>query len=689
MTTLSGPLLVLAGAGTGKTRVITYRIAALIRSGIAPDRILAMTFTNKAAREMRERAIALLGKRPRDRARPPEICTFHSWCVRVLHRHIGRLGYPSQFTIYDRGDQESLARSALRDVRVSHAKLKPSELLNLIGTWKNQALLPPAALEAAGDDREQLAALAYAKYQASLKAAGAVDFDDLLLLTQKLLVQDPEVRFAEASRFDHLLIDEYQDTNGLQYLAARALAERHRNICVVGDDDQSIYAWRGAQVAHILNFQRDWPEAKVVRLEDNYRSRAPIIQLANTLIARNTERHSKVLRAYRQGGPEPRFLRFEDETAEAQAVVQEIRSHIDPDSSERKPPSDFAILFRTNEQPRVFELELRKARVPYRLVGGQSFYDRKEIKDVLSYLRVLTNPRDEVALLRVINTPPRGISTGTVQALLDVAVRAGKPIWDVLPHAEGDDLLAPHVARRVEAFTKLVNGFRSRADQLPVSQLLQELLQAVDYRVELERSYKTEADVEARWLAIEELTNAAARYEATAGPSGSLLGFLDEVALTDRDDDRDSEKNSQGHAVTLMTLHSAKGLEFPYVYMVGMEEGLLPHKRSVLDGGTGIAEERRLCYVGVTRARETLTLTLSKNRLKWGKLQPSLPSRFLLEMRGDLERAARVASAAPQALAQSAAPSRGRGGAARERSQQDPPKTPHPRTRRSGVRRVG
>ena len=687
VTTLSGPLLVLAGAGTGKTRVITYRIAALIRSGIAADRILAVTFTNKAAREMKERALSLLGKRRRDGAKAPEICTFHSWCVRVLRRHITRLGYPSQFSIYDRGDQESLARGALRDVRVSQQKLKPSDLLSLIGTWKNAAFLPDKALENAGNDREQLAAMAYARYQGSLKTAGAVDFDDLLLLTQKLLTEDPEVRFAEASRFDHLLIDEYQDTNGLQYLAARAIAERHRNICVVGDDDQSIYAWRGAEVAHILNFQKDWPEAKVVRLEDNYRSRAPILELANTLIARNTERHKKVLRAYRHGGPAPRFLRFDDETTEAVAVVREIRNHIDPENSERLFASDFAILFRTNEQPRVFEMELRKAKVPYRLIGGQSFYDRKEIKDLLSYLRVLANPRDEVSLLRIINTPPRGISNGTVQSLMEIAVREGRPLWDILPNSEGDHLAPPHIAQRVNGFCKIVSDFRARLSAEPIADLLRDLLSTVNYRAELERTYKTPSDIEARWQTLEELANAAARYDATAGASASLQGFLEEIALNDRDDSRDSKKDAQAHAVTLMTLHSAKGLEFPHVYMVGMEEGLLPHKRSVSDGGHAIAEERRLCYVGVTRARDTLTLTLSKNRMKWGRLQPSIPSRFLLEMRGEFERAAAAAVASAQALASGGHPAKAaaKPDPMHKGTKKEPRKPDLVRIRRSGV----
>ncbi len=619
--TRSGPLLVLAGAGTGKTRVITYRIAELIKHGVKPDRILAVTFTNKAAREMRERATALLGRR-RKGAKKPEISTFHSLCVRILRRHIEHLGYPRQFAIYDRGDQESVARAALRDIRVGHEKLRPGDLLYFIGNWKTHSVRPPEALEIADTDKAQLAALAYEKYQASLKASGAVDFDDLLLCTEDLFERFPEVRFAEATRFDHLLIDEYQDTNGLQYRIVRALAERHRNICVVGDDDQSIYGWRGAEVTHILGFAKDWPEAKVVKLEDNYRSCEPILQLANTLIRHNSTRHDKTLRAARGPGAMPRFLRFEDEAAEAQGVVRELRDRLQPDAGgPRVVASDFAILFRTNEQPRAFEMELRKAKIPYVLVGGMSFYDRKEIRDVLSYLRVLANPADEVSLLRIINTPARGIGTGTVETLLEEAVSQGVPLWNVLPGAIADGRVPHAVGQRVEHFRQMVDAFRARLGSEPLRDVVASLISTVDYKSELERAYKNPADVEARWASVEEMVNAVAQYESS-GDQPSLVGFLEETALAGRDDTRDDKKDKrQEHSVTLMTLHSAKGLEFPHVYLVGMEEGLMPHQRSVADGGKNIAEERRLCYVGVTRAKDTLTLTLCKGRMKWGKLR--------------------------------------------------------------------
>ena len=653
VTTLSGPLLVLAGAGTGKTRVITFRIAELIRSGISPARILAVTFTNKAAREMRERALTLLGKKRgrRNAEKTPEISTFHSLCVRLLRRHIHHLGYPREFVIYDRSDQESIARSALRDIRVGYEKLRPGDLLAQIGTWKTHSIRPDQAEQVATTDKQILAALAYTRYQAALKASGALDFDDLLLCTEELFDRHPAARFAEASRFDHLLIDEYQDTNGLQYRIVKQLAERHRNICVVGDDDQSIYGWRGAEVTHILNFAKDWPEAKVVRLEENYRSRAPILELANTLIAHNTQRHGKVLRASRSGGVLPRFARFEDENSEAEHLAREIRARIDATGEDRVSPSDIAILFRTNEQPRVFETLLRREKIPYVLVGGMSFYDRKEVRDILSYLRVLCNPNDEVSLLRILNTPPRGIGTGTVEVLLEDAVSQGKPLWEVLPGALEDGRVAHAAGQRIEAFRRMIDGYRARLGGESLVGLTTQLIQHVGYKAEIERVYKTAAEVEARWASIEELINSIGEYEARS-EAPSLLGFLEEATLAGRDEQRDDQKDKrQLHALTLMTLHSAKGLEFPHVYMVGMEEGLLPHKRSVLDGGDTIAEERRLCYVGVTRAQESLTLSFCKGRMKWGKLRPSIPSRFLMEMRGETEKARRIAETAAATLA--------------------------------------
>lgn len=627
--TLAGPLLVLAGAGTGKTRVVTFRIAELIKHRVLPDRILAVTFTNKAAGEMRERAASLLGKRRKGDKRP-EISTFHSLCVRILKRHITRLGYPAQFAIYDRGDQESVARAALRDIRVDGALLRPSDLVNIISRWKTAAIRPAEAAAVAASDKEHLAAMAYRRYQRSLKTAGAVDFDDLLLCTEELFATQPDVLAAEAGRFEHLLIDEYQDTNGAQYRIIKALATPHRNLCVVGDDDQSIYGWRGAEVAHILRFNRDWPEAKVVRLEENYRSIGAILQLANTLIAFNRQRHDKVLRAFREEGERPRIVQFPDETTEANQVIEEIRSQIFRRLAE---PRDFAILFRTNEQPRAFEQELRRAKLPYTLIGGMSFYDRKEVRDILAYLKLLVYPRDEVSLLRIINTPARGIGQRAVETLLAQAVSQARPLWDILPEVSRMEGLPEAAVKAVGEFRRLVERFRERLKSESPVDVAASLVHTIGYQEEINRQYKEPADQLARWNTVEEVINSLAGYQQKADEP-TLAGFLDDVALVGRDDQQDKESQLAKNAIVLMTLHSAKGLEFPQVYLVGMEEGLLPHHRSVDAEGTAIDEERRLCYVGVTRARDRLTLTLALNRNKWGKSRPTTPSRFLFEMLG-------------------------------------------------------
>ena len=485
VTTLSGPLLVLAGAGTGKTRVVTYRIAELIKHGVPPDRILAVTFTNKAAGEMQERASELLGKR-RKGQRKPEISTFHSLCVRVLRRHITRLGYPAQFAIYDRGDQESVARAALRDIRVPGEVLRPSDLINIISRWKTASVRPADAVALAGTDKEHLAAMAYRRYQRALKVAGAVDFDDLLLCTEELFASAPDALAAEAGRFSHLLIDEYQDTNGAQYRIVKALAAPHRNLCVVGDDDQSIYGWRGAEVTHILRFQRDWPEAKVVRLEENYRSCGAILEIANRLIAFNRHRHDKVLRAFREPGETPRVLQFPDEATEANQVIEEIRSQIFRRIAQ---PHDFAILCRTNEQPRAFEQELRRAKLPYVLIGGMSFFDRKEVRDILAYLRVLAFPRDEVSLLRIINTPPRGIGQRAVELLLAHAVAQGRPLGEVLPEAASIAGLTEPAVKGVQAFRQLIDGYRRQLPDRPPAELVGELVHTIGYQNEINLQY--------------------------------------------------------------------------------------------------------------------------------------------------------------------------------------------------------
>jgi DNA helicase-2/ATP-dependent DNA helicase PcrA len=624
VTTLSGPLLVLAGAGTGKTRVVTYRIAELIRHRIRPDRILAVTFTNKAAAEMQERAATLLGKKTKPR---PEISTFHSLCVRILRRNATRLGYPATFAICDRGDQEGFARSALREIRVPEATLRPGDLLNFVSRWKMASVRPEQAASLAQTDKEHLAAAAYRRYQRALKAAGSVDFDDLLLCTEELFLDYPEVRRQEADRFDHLLVDEYQDTNGTQYHIVRALAERHRNLCVVGDDDQSIYGWRGAEVTHILQFSKDWPDAKVVWLETNYRSTHEIVAWANRLIAYNKVRHAKVLRAT-IAGEEPRISQFEDESIEAKTVVGEIQERI----AAGQQPRDFAILFRTNEQPRAFEAELRRAKVPYVLVGGMSFYDRKEVRDILAYLKLLSNPCDEVSFLRVINTPARGIGQATVMKLLERAVGAGKPLWEVIQQPA--ELAAiPSVARQgIALFHRLIEKYGGRAQkELPVD-VVRDLINEIHYREDLTRQYPDTTDQQNRWATVEEVVNAAANYGQRASEP-TMGGFLQEVVLNGNDDD-DKESQLQRNAVALMTLHAAKGLEFSEVYMVGMEEGVLPHHRSIEADGSAIDEERRLCYVGITRAQRRLTLSLALSRMKWGKPRPTMPSRFLYEVTG-------------------------------------------------------
>ena len=628
--TSSGPMLVLAGAGTGKTRVVTFRIAELIRLKIRPSRILGVTFTNKAANEMQQRVRSLL----RRKEEVPQISTFHSHCVRVLRRHIQHLGYPSNYAIYDRSDQLSIARQVLRELRVGNEVLRPEEVLARIGSWKSAAVRPAQAAQFADTDRDHVASIAYRRYQNALRANGAVDFDDLLLLTDDLFTKHTAVRREEAGAFDHILVDEYQDTSQSQYRIIKFLALGHRNLCVVGDDDQSIYGWRGAEVEHILRFQKDWPDAKVVRLEDNYRSSQEILEVANRLIRFNRTRFDKQLRSNRRGGQRPQIVQYKDETQEAEGTVADIqccmqRLHLDP--------RDFCILFRTNEQPRPFEAELRRAELPYALVGSTSFFDRKEVRDILAYLKTVHSPRDEISLLRVINSPPRGIGQKTVKTLLEHAVRQGQVLWDLIDSpGQVTDISAaarPSLAR----FRDLIRQLQPVAEQAPVAGLVSELIDRIRYRDEIERLYPEPMERQSRWAAVEEIVNAAASFDKRQGNRGTLTTFLDELAVAAGDLMTDKEKDLQLNAIALMTLHSAKGLEFPYVYMVGMEEGILPHHRTLKEGDDDVDEERRLCYVGVTRAQDGLTLSMSQSRMKWGKPRPSTPSRFLYELSGQAE----------------------------------------------------
>ena len=630
--TLTGPLLVLAGAGTGKTRVVTYRIARLIQSGVEPDRILAVTFTNKAAREMLERVSALLPQRA-DKKKP-EISTFHSLCVRILRRNIHRLGFPNQFSIYDRGDQESVARQTLQTIKLTSGTLRPGDLLNKISDWKSSGLRPVEALNSARDTKEYLCATAYSRYQARMRDLGAVDFDDILLLTEDLFAEFPDVLTEEADRFDRILVDEYQDTNMSQYRIISGLAAPHRNLCVVGDDDQAIYGWRGAEVRHILNFKRDWPDARTIRLEENYRSTAQILGWANRLIDFNSYRHAKKLRSVVQGDS-PRILQCKTGEQEAKTVVASIKQRL---AQTKRSPRDFAILFRTNEQPRAFEMELREAKIPYTVVGGQSFFDRKEIKDVISYLKVLVRPNDDVALLRIINSPPRGIGSTTLAKFREFAIAQQISVWQAIqPDSDVFKLLDVRTQEATTAFRDLMRGQAQRMRANFSQQNVESFLSAVKYYDEITRMYADETERKARMDSVHEVLDAVDAY-LKDHPGATLLNFLDDASLGGPDFSSQQDKRSKLDAVLLSTYHAAKGLEFKEVYMIGMEEGILPHHRSLEDvSEDGVEEERRLCYVGVTRAQFRLTLSLAVARVKRGKFKPTIPSRFLYEMTGQAD----------------------------------------------------
>lgn len=623
--TTEGPVLVLAGAGSGKTRVITVRIAHLLDKGIDPERILAMTFTNKAAREMRERVAALVGKR---RAGRLFIGTFHAFCIDLLRTH-GKVVGLDRFTISDGSDQVSMLRQAMREISIGDLKMQPAAVLGRISLMKNRMEKQEQALESAADDRDELVARVWEKYDAQLRRSRALDFDDILLYALKILRKRSGPRDELRDRYRYLMVDEYQDTNGPQYEIVKAIAGGHRNLCVVGDDDQSIYGWRGADIRKILNFERDFRGATVVKLETNYRSTEPILEAANRVIRNNSNRHDKTLRAAKRGGDPVNFLRTEDEIEEAERVVTGIELLTDREEAKY---GDFAILFRTGPQARAFEARLRACRVPYVLVGGMSFFDRKEIRDVVAYLKLVVNPDDEVSLLRVINCPPRGIGKASIERILEHSTAAKLSVSDAFRRAGEIEGVPDSAATAAgELFRKLEAVARREREggRGSLVRSVQELLDAVSYQAEVERSYPDPETRRQRWAAVEEVLNFAENHQRRR-KDGSLLTFLHELAL-EANDDPTSEDDSKRNAVTLMTLHAAKGLEYPRVYLVGMEEGLLPHTRSVAEDT--VDEERRLAYVGVTRARENLTLTWTKTRARHGHRVQSMPSRFLFEIR--------------------------------------------------------
>lgn len=619
--TTEGPLLVLAGAGTGKTRVVTSRIAYLIARGVKPEHILAVTFTNKAAAEMRERLGEMIGPK----AEGLMASTFHSFCLRLLRDRTEELGMPRGFSICDPGDQLTLITKALREVRAPSTVVKPRDAQSLISLAKNRLEGPDQLARRVGGERGELVALAWERYQAALKRRRKLDFDDLLLETGRIL-RDPNLRAEVADLHRYLLVDEYQDTNGPQFEIVRAIAGGHRNLCVVGDDDQSIYGWRGADMSKILSFEQHFPGAKVVKLETNYRSTAPILRCANRLIANNTGRHEKALRSALGDGEPIQLVTMRDEEVEAEKVVARIKELVDAGHH----LDEFAILFRTAVQARPFEQELRMRGIPYTLVGGQSFFDRKEVRDVLAYLRLLDNPDDEEALLRVLNAPPRGVGKATIDKCLAHATAEGISIGAVFLKGEGvpgvrDDRIAP--AQRLLTRLATLRSLYPDSSQNLVP-LIRKTIDEVGYEEEVRRCYEDEAERTKRWEGVEEILNAAENH-ARKRKRPRLGAFLDEILLR-ADEKDDAEKAAQRLTVTLMTLHASKGLEFPRVFLVGLEEGILPHLKAAAEDT--IEEERRLAYVGITRAQRSLQMSYCLERARGGHRIQRHPSRFVLEL---------------------------------------------------------
>jgi DNA helicase II / ATP-dependent DNA helicase PcrA len=612
-----GPLLVLAGAGSGKTRVLTYRIAALIRGrGVPPQRILAVTFTNKAAGEMRERVERLVGPQI---SRAVWMGTFHAVCSRILRRSGAPIGVDPRFLIYDTDDQRALVREVTAALDVDDRQFPPISVLAAIGRAKNELLDHVAFAARAETFRDEVIARLYAAYQRRLDECHALDFDDLLMRTVTLFREHSSTLTEYRDRFRHILVDEYQDTNHAQYILLNLLAGRHRNVCVVGDDDQAIYRWRGADVRNILEFERDYPDARVVKLEQNYRSTRRILQAAQALVHHNPHRHTKALWTENEEGQPVTLFQAFDGYDEARYVSEVVRAH----RAAAGRAGDVAVLYRTNAQSRQFEEMFLRLGIPYQIVGALRFYERAEIKDLLAYLRLVYNQADEASLRRIVNVPRRGIGDGTLRRLEAWGKGEGLALWETLRRA-GDAGVGPQARRAIAEFVGLIEDLAGYASGHSARETLARAIDAAGYRRMLEAEGTDEAY--ARIENLDELAAVAEEIEVTVGES-TLEAFLQHLALvTDVDTWED-----RADRVTLMTLHSAKGLEFPVVVLAGLEEGLFPHVRSI-EEEAGIEEERRLCYVGMTRAKRRLILTHARQRAAFGTARPSLPSRFLAEI---------------------------------------------------------
>ena len=622
---VDGPLLILAGAGSGKTRVLTYRIAHLIdECGVNPWNILAITFTNKAAGEMRERVDKIVGYG----SESIWVSTFHSTCVRILRRYIDRLGYDTNFTIYDTEDQKTVMKSVCQKLQLDSKLYKERMLLNVISHAKDEYISPNEfLLEAKGDFRQEKIAQAYVEYQKELKKNNALDFDDLLVKTVELFQSCPDVLEYYQNRFRYIMVDEYQDTNTVQFKFISTLARQYRNLCVVGDDDQSIYKFRGANIRNILDFEKVFPDAKVVKLEQNYRSTQNILNAANGVIANNRGRKEKALWTENEQGEPILFQQFQNGYEEAEYVSGEISKKVRKGEAEYQ---DFAVLYRTNAQSRLFEEKFLYANIPYKIVGGVNFYSRKEIKDILAYLKTIDNGKDDLAVRRIINVPKRGIGNVTLAKVQAYADSRDISFFEALEEA-GEIPGLGKAALKIQPFVHLIHEMRLSLADMSMQDLIQAILDKTGYAEDLKNEDTDES--EARLENIDEFINKAVTYEEGA-EEPNLSGFLEEVALVA---DIDSVEDGDNR-VLLMTLHSAKGLEFPYVYLAGMEDGLFPSYMSIAadDPTEEIEEERRLCYVGITRAMKELTITCARCRMVRGETQYNNVSRFVREIPSEL-----------------------------------------------------
>lgn len=622
-----GPLLIMAGAGSGKTRVLTHRIAYLVlEKQVYPSNILAITFTNKAAREMRNRIDGLLGHGTGQRM---WASTFHSMCVRILRRDIDRIGFSKNFSILDTTDQLTVIKNVLKQLNLDPKKFEPRTMLNAISSAKNECITAEdfAANMNAHNPYEKTVSEVYAAYAKRLQKNQSLDFDDLIMTTLTLFNKVPEVLEYYQNKFHYIHVDEYQDTNNAQYQLVQKLASKFKNICVVGDSDQSIYRWRGADITNILSFEKDYPNAKVIMLEQNYRSTKRILQAANDVIQKNTSRYPKELRTDNAEGPAITLHKASDERQEAQYVVQEIQKLM---QQENYKTSDFAILYRTNAQSRILEEMFVKSNMTYTIVGGTKFYDRKEIKDLLAYLRLIANNDDDLSLARVINEPKRGIGATSFEKMARFAIDHDRTIMDSLQEVDFMGL-TPKTAQTALEFHTMINGFTQMQEYLSVTELVEEVLKKSGYRQMLQNDKTIEG--ESRLENLNEFLSVTQAFEKQSDDK-SLVAFLTDLALISDIDSLDDEEDADG-PIILMTMHAAKGLEFPVVFIIGLEENVFPHSRSNNDDDE-LEEERRLAYVGITRAEKRLYLTHATSRTLFGKSNYNMPSRFISEISEEL-----------------------------------------------------